>query len=197
MPLRKPVFLDGKRIFLRPIDQGDMERFFRWFNDPELRRFLLLPFPTTRMGEREFIRKMQELKDGVVLSIIVKKGGRLIGNISLFKLQSVHRSAELGVAVADLSQASKGYGTEAVRLMLDYAFGTLNLNRVELSVHDFNRRARAAYKKLGFVEEGRKRQSYYCDGKYHDDIVMAMLRDEWTSGRVDEWTSGRVDELTS
>lgn len=177
--MKKPVFLEGRRICLRPIDMDDLERFFRWFNDEKLRRFLLLPFPTTRMGERAFIRKMQELKDGVVLSIIVRKGGRLIGNVSLFKLQSVHRSAELGIAIADLSQASKGYGTEALRLMLDYAFGTLNLNRVELSVHDFNRRALAAYRKAGFVEEGRKRQSYYCDGKYHDDIVMGILRSEW------------------
>jgi len=179
--MKKPVFLEGRRVCLRPIDMGDMERFFRWFNDPALRRLLLLPFPTTRMGEREFIDKMVHLKDGVVLSIVVKKGGRLIGNVSLFKLQSVHRSAELGIAVADLSMASKGYGTEAMRLMLDYAFGTLNLNRVELSVHDFNRRALAAYRKLGFVEEGRKRQSYFCDGKYHDDIVMGILRSEWNA----------------
>jgi RimJ/RimL family protein N-acetyltransferase len=177
--MKKPVFLEGRRICLRPIDMDDLERFYRWFNDEKLRRLLLLPFPTTRMGERAFIRKMQELKDGVVLSIVVKRGGRLIGNISLFRLQSVHRSAELGIAIADLSQASKGYGTEAMRLMLDYAFGTLNLNRVELSVHDFNRRALAAYRKLGFVEEGRKRQSYFCDGKYHDDIVMGILRSEW------------------
>lgn len=184
--MKKPVFLDGRRIYLRPIDMKDMEKFFRWFNDEKLRRFLLLPFPTTRLGEREFIRRMLELKDGVVLSVVVKKGDRLIGNVSLFKVQSVHRSADLGIAIADLSMASKGYGTEAMRLMLDYAFGTLNLNRVELSVHDFNRLALSAYRKLGFVEEGRKRQAYYCDGEYHDDIVMAVLRAEWTRGRVDE-----------
>ncbi|MBM4249405.1 MAG: GNAT family N-acetyltransferase [Euryarchaeota archaeon] len=183
MRMRKPVFLDGRRIFLRPIDMRDMERFFRWFNDPRLRRHLLLPFPTTRMAEKEFIERMTKLKDGVVLSIVVKRGGRLIGNVSLFKINGIHRSADLGIAIADLSMASKGFGTEAMGLVLDYAFGTLNLNRVELSVHDFNRRAEAAYRRLGFVEEGRRRQSYYCDGEYHDDILMAMLRDEWKNGR--------------
>ena len=177
--MKKPVFLEGRRLYLRPIDMNDMERFFRWFNDPKLRRLVVLPFPTTRMAEKEFIGRVTKLKDGVVLSIIVKKGGRLIGSVSLFKLDTVSRKAELGIAIADLTMTRKGYGTEAMRIMLDYAFGTLNLNRVELGVHDFNRRARAAYRKLGFVEEGRKRQAYYCDGKYHDDIVMAVLRDEW------------------
>ena len=184
--MRKPVFLEGKRIYLRPIDLKDMERFFRWFNDPELRRYLLLPFPTTRMAEKEFIDRMTKLKDGVVLSIVVRKGDRLIGNVSLFKLNTVHRSAELGIAIADLSMTSKGHGTEAMAMMLDYAFRTLNLHRVELVAHDFNERARKAYRKLGFVEEGRKRQCYFCDGEYHDEIMMAILKDEWTSRRVHE-----------
>lgn len=182
--MKKPVFLEGKRVYLRPIDMKDMERFFCWFNDPKLRRFLLLPFPTTRMAEKEFIEKMIKLKDGVVLSIVVREGDRLIGNVSLFKLNPVHRSAEVGIAIADLSMASKGHGTEAMALMLEYAFRTLNLNRVELVVHDFNQRAHNAYLKLGFREEGRKRQSYFCDGEYHDDIMMSVLKDEWKKKRT-------------
>jgi RimJ/RimL family protein N-acetyltransferase len=192
--MKKPVFLEGKRIYLRPIDMKDMEAFFRWFNDPELRRFLLMPFPTTRMAEKEFIDRMTGLKDGVVLSIIVKKGDRLIGNVSLLKLNMIHRSAELGMAIADLSMTSRGYGTEAVALVLGYAFGTLNLHRVELLAHDFNARARGAYKKLGFREEGRKRHSYFCDGKYHDDIMMSVLEDEWKKKRTGQRAAGSREQ---
>jgi len=179
----KPVFLEGKRIYLRPIDMTDMDKFFRWFNDPKLRRFLLLPFPITRMAEKEFIGRVTKLKDGVVLSIVVRKGDRLIGNVSLFKIDTVSRKAELGVAIADLSMARKGFGTEAIGLVLEYAFRTLNLHRVWLNVHEFNSGARKAYLSLGFVEEGRQRQSYYWDGKYHDDILMGILRDGWHKER--------------
>lgn len=190
--MKRPVFLEGRHIYLRPIDLKDLERFYRWFNDPELRRLLLLPLPTTRMAEREFIKRMTRLKDGVVLSILVKRGGRLIGNVSLFRIDGIHRSADLGIAIADLSMASRGFGTEAIGLMLDYAFGTLNLNRVGLAVHDFNRRALAAYRRAGFVEEGRKRQSHYCDGRYHDDIMMSVLREEWErAGSVQRAAGGK------
>jgi RimJ/RimL family protein N-acetyltransferase len=182
--MKKPVFLDGRRIYLRPIDMNDMEMFFCWFNDPKLRRFLLLPFPTTRMAEKEFIANVTKLKDGVVLSIILKKGDRLIGNVSLFKIDLVSRKAELGVAMADLSMVQKGFGTEAMDLVLEYAFRTLNLHRVWLNVHDFNFRAKKAYRRLGFVEEGRLRESYYCDGEYHDDVQMGILRDEWERKRA-------------
>ncbi len=177
--MKKPVFLDGKRIYLRPIDQKDMERFFCWFNDPALRRLVVLPFPTTRMAEKEFIERVTKLKDGVVLSIVVKKSDRLIGNISLFKIDPVSRKAELGIAIADLTMTRRGYGTEAMAIMLDYAFRTLNLHRVWLNVHGFNSRAVRSYRAMGFVEEGRQRESYFCDGEYHDDIIMSVLRDEW------------------
>jgi RimJ/RimL family protein N-acetyltransferase len=90
----------------------------------------------------------------------------------------------LGIAIGDLKMASKGLGTEAIRLMLDYGFRTLNLHRIELFVHDFNERAQKAYKKLGFVEEGRKREALYSDGKYHDEILMAILKEEWMEKRV-------------
>ena len=181
--MKKPVFLDGKRTCLRPIQMKDLESFYRWFNDPKLRMFLLLPFPTTRTGEKEFIRRVTKLKDAVVLSIIVKKGGRLIGSVSLFKIDNVSRKAELGIAIADLEMTSRGYGPEAMALMLDYAFRTLNLHRVWLSVHAFNERAKKAYLSLGFVEEGRLRESYFWDGKYHDDILMGILRDGWDAKR--------------
>jgi RimJ/RimL family protein N-acetyltransferase len=182
--MKKPVFLEGRRIYLRPIEMRDLEKFYRWFNDPNVRNLLLLPFPITRMSEKEFIGRATRLKDGVVLSIIVRKGDRLIGNVSLFKIDPVGRKAELGVAIADLSMVRKGYGTETMGLVLDYAFGTLNLHRVWLNVHDFNSRARKAYRSLGFVEEGRLRESSYCDGEYHDDILMGILRDEWEKKRT-------------
>lgn len=181
----KAIFLEGKSVYLRPLDMDDMETFYAWFNNPELRQYLLLPYPITKLGEKEFLEKMMKDQDNVVLSIVVKKNDRLIGNIGLHQLNSpvnkVSRKAMLGIAIGDLEEASKGFGTEAIRLMLDYGFNSLNLHRVELMVVDYNKRARKAYKNIGFVEEGVKREAVFIDGKYHDTIMMGILKKEWKS----------------
>ncbi|MGV9141846.1 MAG: GNAT family N-acetyltransferase, partial [Promethearchaeota archaeon] len=72
-----------------------------------------------------------------------------------------------------------GFGTEASKLLVDYGFNTLNLHRIELDVFEFNKRAIKAYKKVGFIEEGRKRKSHFENGAYHDRIMMSILREEW------------------
>jgi RimJ/RimL family protein N-acetyltransferase len=74
---------------------------------------------------------------------------------------------------------SQGYGTDALRTLLGFAFDEMNMNRVELTVYDFNERGQAAYKKAGFVEEGRRRQALYTEAAYHDIVVMSVLKDEW------------------
>jgi len=177
--MTRPVFLDGKRIYLAPLEMEDLETFYCWYNNPDLRKFLIMPYPTTKLDEKEWIEKRTKGKDEVVLSIVVKRGNRLIGNIGLHNINRVTRCAMMGIAIGDLKMASKGLGTEAIGLMLDFGFGTLNMHRIELFVHDFNDRAQKAYKKLGFVEEGRKREALYSDGKYHDELLLAILKDEW------------------
>jgi RimJ/RimL family protein N-acetyltransferase len=179
----KAVFLEGKNIYLRPLDMDDLETFYVWFNNPDLRQYLLLPFPITKAGEQDFLEKAMRDENNVILSIIVKKGDKLIGNIGLHQMHTpvnkVSKRAMLGIAIGDLEEASKGFGTEAIKLMLDYGFNSLNLHRIELTVFDFNERAFKAYKKIGFKEEGTKREALYLKGKYHDLIMMAILKKEW------------------
>ncbi|KYK28335.1 MAG: hypothetical protein AYK23_05625 [Candidatus Proteinoplasmatales archaeon SG8-5] len=179
----KAIFLEGKNVYLRPLDMDDLETFYVWFNNPDLRQYLMLPFPISKEGEKDFLEKMMKDEGSVTLSIIVKKGDKLIGNIGLHNINTpvnrVSRRAMLGIALGDLEEASKGYGTEAIRLMLDYGFDSLNLHRIELGVFDFNERARKAYRKLGFREEGVKREAVYMKGEYHDIVLMGILRKEW------------------
>ncbi len=73
-----------------------------------------------------------------------------------------------------------GYGTEAIELLLEYCFNTVNLNRIELEVYDYNIRAIKSYRKIGFIEEGRKRQFMWNKGKYYDAIMMSILAEEWS-----------------
>jgi len=177
--MERAIFLEGENVYLRPLDMADLEIFHRWFNDPKLRRFLFLPYPISKLEEKEFLEKMMKSKDSVTLSIVVKEGDRLIGNLGLYGIHKINRGAVLGIAIADLEMTSKGYGTEAMKLMIDYGFKRLNLHRIELTVHEFNMRGLKAYKKLGFVEDGRRREAIYIDGKYHDEIVMSILKQEW------------------
>jgi RimJ/RimL family protein N-acetyltransferase len=175
----KPIFLEGERIYLRPLDMADMETFYNWFNNPELRKWLYIPHPITKEDEKEFLEKMMKDKDSVALSIVLKSDDKLIGNITLHNISRIHRRAILGIAIGDLEETSKGYGPEAMKLMIDYGFNTLNLHKIELWAHDFNKRAIASYEKLGFVQEARRRESYFTDGKYHDELLMSILRSEW------------------
>ncbi len=177
--MTKAKFLEGKNVYLRPLEIDDLDKFYKWVNDPNIRKYLLLFYPITREQEKEKIEELAKDENNVMLSIVIKKNDKLIGNIALMKIDKIHRSADLGIAVFDLASTSKGYGTEALKLMIDYGFKTLNLHRIELFVFDFNTRAMKAYKKVGFVEEGRERESFYLDGTYHDTIVMSILKHEW------------------
>lgn len=177
--MSRPMFLEGKKIYLRPLELEDSERYYEWFNNPELRRFLMLPFPVSRLQEKEFIERIIRSKEDIVVAIVLKKGDRLIGNVGLHRIDRVNRCAWLGIAIGDPEMVSKGLGTEALRLMVEYGFRTQNLHRIELQVHEFNERALAAYQKIGFVEEGRRREAVYSGGKYHDSILLSILKDEW------------------
>ena len=177
--MREGLFIEGEHLYLRPWDMDDLDTFYSWFNNPELRKWLLLPFPISKLEEKEFLEKMLKSKDDVSFSIVLKDSDRLIGNIGLHQIRRVNSHAMLGVAIADPEMAGKGYGTEAIRLIVDYGFNTLNLHRIWLFTHKFNERAYKCYKKVGFKDEGVWRESLYFDGKYHDQYLMGILRHEW------------------
>ncbi len=85
----------------------------------------------------------------------------------------------MGIAIFDKNYRSQGYGTEAIRLMLKYAFEILGLHKVYLNLVAYNERAGKAYQKAGFKEIGRRKEHWYFYGKYHDVIEMEIMRSEW------------------
>jgi len=104
---------------------------------------------------------------------------KLIGSCGFFNLDSRNRSSEFGIMIGDKSCWNQGYGTEAVRLLVQHGFNTLNLNRIYLRVLENNPRAIRAYEKAGFTHEGRQRQAEFREGKYVDMLVMSMLKEEF------------------
>ena len=173
----------GEGIRLRAIERDDIPRFMRWFNDPEVRRYLSMYRPLSRAEEERWLESLLSRQNDIVLAIEVREGDgwRHIGNIGLHKIDWKNRVATLGIAIGEKGYWNRGYGTEAVRTMLRYAFGELGLHRVELEVYSFNPRAQRCYEKAGFKREGVRREALFRDGRFHDVITMGILRQEFES----------------
>lgn len=105
-------------------------------------------------------------------AIVLEEGDRLIGNCGIKEIDWRRRCGEVGLFIGSEADRGKGYGKEALRLLLGYCFETLNLHNVELHVFSFNARAIAAYKSVGFREAGRRREAYFLHGAWHDELAM-------------------------
>ena len=174
----------GKRVRLRGIERSDLPFFQQWLNDPEVADGLATYLPLSMADEEQWFERMarsQQEEKPLAIDLNEKGSWRLIGNIGLFNLEWVNRSAEFGIFIGDKSCWNKGYGTEAVQLLLQHGFETLNLHRIYLRVYSTNPRARRSYEKVGFVLEGTLREAVYRHGRYADVHMMSVLRSEWNA----------------
>lgn len=176
------AFLIGQRVYLRPLELADAATITGWLNDADVRRAMLRSHPMSVMEEEDFLRKLADTGD-VVLGICLRDTGQMIGVTGLHRFDNVSRHVCFGISIGEKTLWGQGLGTEATSLIVDYAFGSLNVNRVWLEVYDFNERGIRIYEKLGFQIEGRQRQHTYREGRYHDVLLMGVLRDEWQARR--------------
>ncbi|UCD97106.1 MAG: GNAT family N-acetyltransferase [Candidatus Bathyarchaeota archaeon] len=142
--------------------------------------------PAARNQEEEWIKdtwKLRQERKAFLFAIETVADNKLIGGSGLFKFDWTSRSAEVGISIYNPDYWGKGYGVESLNLLLRFAFKDLNLNRVELEVFEFNRRARKCYQKVGFQAVGRRRRARFIDGQHHDSIIMDLLREEWSTGQ--------------
>jgi RimJ/RimL family protein N-acetyltransferase len=170
----------GTKTRLRALEQEDLPRCVRWFNDPDVRRFLVMRYPLSMTEEEQWwASRVERAQDNDHAFAIEAEDGTHIGNIGLHNWERENRRAMLGIAIGDKRYWGQGYGTDAIRAMLGWAFGYLNLNRVYLTVYAHNERAIRCYEKCGFQHEGTMRQAQYIDGRYVDEWTMGILRDEF------------------
>lgn len=171
------VKLAGKNISLGPIYKKDLALFLKWINDTELTKYLNAhPNVYTFYDEQAFFERISKDKTTRVFAILRK--GRTIGSCDLKEIDPVNRTATLGIMIGDKGCWNKGYGTEAMRLLLEYGFATLNLKNIMLKVYAFNERAIRVYEKCGFRVIGRRRKARFYDGQYYDEVFMDILADE-------------------
>lgn len=172
------MILKGEKVILRPIIMADAPRFVKWLSDPEVNKFT----SRKRMNlkeEKQWIKGLsKKLKTEKHFAIDMKDKIH-IGSIDLRGIDLRDKKCKLGVLIGDKNYWNKGYGSDAIKILLDYGFKKLKLNRIELGVYSYNQRAIKVYNRLGFKLEGVKREDVFYKNKYHNSFVMGILKREW------------------
>ncbi len=177
--------LVGEHIYLSPISVEDVEKYTEWMNDFETTDYIGESCKIYTIDrERKFLENSSLAKEDRTFGIIDLKNSKLIGNCGLKRIDSANRTATLGIFIGDKEERSKGYGTETIKLLLDYGFNYLNLHEITLDVYEFNKRAIRCYEKVGFKEYGRRRECVYLNGKYYDKISMDILKPEFKENYI-------------
>jgi RimJ/RimL family protein N-acetyltransferase len=122
---------------------------------------------------------------------VIEVSGRMIGEIKLHSINIQDSRASMAIAIYDPLQLGKGYGSEAIRLLLHHTFTQLHLHRVGIRVLAYNERAIRAYRKCGFVVEGRERETAFVDGAWYDDLMMGLLSHEFLAQNQCAGTASR------
>ena len=172
------IFRRGKKIFFRPIEKADAPTMQRWQNDPEVSRFLTSTRPFTLTDEESWVEGLGKRKEDVVLAIEVINGP-FIGTMGLHGISWTNRTATTGTCIGEKEHQGKGYGTDAKMILLDYAFNTLNLRKINSSAIAYNGRSIGFNTKCGYKEEGRRKQEIFRDGEYHDKVLLAVFKEDW------------------
>ena len=176
----------GQRIRLRPIEKDDLARYVKWFSDPEVRGYLDGHLPISQAQEEKWFEQMLTTKDrntqpwalDAQPDDMAVGPWMHIGGCGLHEIEWRHRWAELGIVIGARDYWGRGYGADAVQTLTNWAFDTLNLNRVFLRVFADNARAIRCYEKVGYQHEGRLRQHNFNNGAYRDVLLMGLLRSD-------------------
>ena len=172
-----PVTLVGELVALGPLHKGLLPLLWKWESDLGLAALTGDPTrPTTPEGiEKLYERFSGDGQESTSFAIYVRESMRPIGTAGLLSIHHLHQTAELGIGIGERDCWGQGYGTEATRLVLDYAFNVLALHNVMLRVFSYNERAIRAYRRVGFQEIGRRRQAQRIGDRAYDVVFMDCL----------------------
>ena len=167
---------------MRGLELADVQELMKYWNKREVKQYLLIMSPNSKEEELEWIKSTWEKRrkgESYVFAIEHIDEQRYIGNIELNILDQISRRGEIGIVIFNSDFWSKGYGPEALKLLLGFGFQDLNLNSIELQVFETNPRAIKCYTKVGFKEVGKRREARFFEGKYIDLFLMDILRQEY------------------
>lgn len=173
--------LVGNNVYLSPISLDDVEKYAEMVNDIKVSVGLGYLSYTNIIdfeSEKEFLISAKKEK---LFAVRLLENDNLLGNVGFNSVDLLNRTATMGIMLGNPNYQRKGYGIEAVKLILDYGFSFLNLRNISLNVFEYNEAAYNLYKKVGFKEVGRLRKAVEIMGKTYDVIIMDMLKEEFQS----------------
>jgi RimJ/RimL family protein N-acetyltransferase len=169
--------LVGKKCYLSPIDVNDAEVFTEWLNDMEILNSLQLYSSIISLeNEKTFLNNLSKDHNYSIIDLETEK---LIGNCGFMDMDYVNQTAEVGIFIGNKSFWNKGYGTEALSLLVDYGFKALNLHNIMLRVYEYNKNAIKCYEKIGFKQIGKRRKALNRNLEKYDIIFMDLLQEEF------------------
>lgn len=174
--------IEGEDIYLRLMGAEDTDNIIRWRNTDFVRRNFIYQKPFTRQGHENWIKNMIDTGKAVQFIICSKRDGKPVGSVYLRDIDKDHNKAEYGIFIGEKDALGKGYGTQAAKMMIEYAFREKGLHKLMLRVLAENKQARRSYEKAGFVEEGYLKEEVFLEGRYKDVVYMAVINGEDTGG---------------
>jgi len=174
--------LSDNLIYLRKLESTDLDRTWGWINDPGIYLKIGSQVPVSKSAQARWFDTVDQSSDKIIFAICIKEGGIHVGNVSLDSVETRHRSARLSIFIGDAQQRGKSIGSRSIKLLADYAFNFLNLNKVWCKMTAGDDQVVHFYENLGFKQEGILRRHEFIDGQYLDKIVFGLLRDEFKTG---------------
>lgn len=172
----------GKLVRLREYNKEDAKLAQKYINEPSVKKNLTpsVPFLICEWEEEKWVQSNSAFStSNYSFAIETLNDSKYIGGCGINTINWLSRTSEIGIFIGDTNYQSKGYGSDALKILIKFIFNQMNIRKIKLNVYDFNERAIRCYKKLGFKVEGTLRDELFRDGKYYDIIQMGLFKEEF------------------
>lgn len=171
----------GNKVKLRAYKKDDIKLAYEYINDYEVKRLLVtnIPYPMIYEQEEKWYESLIKMDDEYNFAIECLDNGKYIGGCGIKSVDWLSRKLVVGIFIGDKKYWGKGYGTDAMKILVKFIFEQMNINKIKLNVFSFNKRAKKCYEKCGFKVEGILKEELFRDGKYYDEYIMSILLKDW------------------
>jgi len=178
-PARRRFMIAGEHVILRAFERDDVERCYRWMNDPNIVRTLKTRYPIAFQNEAEWLERAMDPGANERHFAIERKDDRThVGNASIHDIDWVSRTSSFGLFIGEPAAWNRGFGSDAIQILVRFAFDEMNLYKLRINVFDYNERAKHILLGQGFVQEGKLVRDFYRDGAYHDIVILSKFREQ-------------------